>query len=213
MRKAKLAVFVSGGGSNMKNIHTSCKQGIINADIAVVVSDKPTCGGMEYAKDNNIPCIQYPGGDLSKNEVIEKLIGIGNDTKSDYIILAGYLKLVPKEFVKIYERRMLNIHPSLLPKYGGKGYYGERVHRAVLESGDRVTGVTVHFVNEKLDEGHIVLQKEVPVYITDTIKELSERVQKEEHNVYKEAISALVDHRITWTEEGCCEVVAKTFRV
>jgi phosphoribosylglycinamide formyltransferase len=200
-RRMKIAVFVSGNGSNMKVIHKNCKENKINADISVIVSDKPECNAVSYAKDNSIPVIEYPSSDISKNILIEKLIGIGNETKSDYIVLAGYMKLVPKELVRIYDRRIINIHPSLLPKYGGKGFYGNKVHKAVIANGDRFSGVTVHFVNDEYDKGHIISQEEVIVNMTDTYKELSTRVQETEHIIYSNVISALVDNRIKWLDD------------
>lgn len=201
-KRIKLAVFVSGNGSNMKVIHHSCMNRKINADISVVVSDKRECLAVKYAESNNIPIIEYPSINVSKNELIEKLIGIGNETKSDYIALAGYLKLVPKELVRIYERRIVNIHPSLLPKYGGKGFYGNNVHKAVIANGDRFSGITVHFVNNEYDNGPIISQEEVMVYMTDTYKELSKRMSEKEHEIYVKVISALVDNQIKWTDDN-----------
>jgi len=200
-KRMKIAVFVSGNGSNMKVIHKNCKENIINADISVIISDKPECNAVKYAENNSIPVIKYPESDISKNVLIEKLIGIGNETKSDYIVLAGYMKLVPKELVRIYDRRIINIHPSLLPKYGGKGFYGNNVHKAVIANGDRISGVTVHFVNNEYDKGHIITQEEVIVHMTDTYKELSKRVQETEHKIYSNVISALVDNRIKWLDD------------
>lgn len=208
-KRMKIAVFVSGNGSNMKVIHKNCKENLIHADVSVVVSDKPECNGVKYAIENSIPVIEYPSQDISKNILIEKLIGIGNETKSDYIVLAGYMKLVPKELVRIYNRRIINIHPSLLPKYGGKGYYGNNVHKAVIANGDNISGVTVHFVNDEYDKGHIIAQEEVIVYMTDTHKELSERVQETEHKLYSNVISALVDNRIKWLDENTPYIVEK----
>lgn len=201
-KRMKLAMFVSGNGSNMKVIHSNCKRNTIKADISVIVSDKPECNAVRYAQDNSIPVIKYPSGDISKNVLIEKLIGIGNETKSDYIVLAGYMKLVPKELVRIYERRIVNIHPSLLPEYGGKGFYGNNVHKAVIANGDRISGATVHFVNNEYDKGPIIAQEEVIVHLTDTYKELSKRVQETEHKLYSKIISALVDNRIKWSSDN-----------
>lgn len=201
-KRMKIAVFVSGNGSNMKVIHKNCKENIIKADISVLVSDKPECNAVSYAKENSIPVIEYPSKNISKNILIEKLIGIGNETKSDYIVLAGYMKLVPKEIVRIYDRRIINIHPSLLPKYGGKGYYGDRVHKIVIANGDRLSGVTVHFVNDDYDKGNVIAQEEVIVYMTDTYKELSRRIQETEHKLYSNVISALVDNRIKWADNN-----------
>ena len=208
-KRMKIAVFVSGTGSNMKVIHNNCKNNTINADISVIVSDKPECNAVSYAKDNSIPVIEYPSYDISKNMLIEKLIGIGNETKSDYIVLAGYTKLVPKELVRIYERRIINIHPSLLPKYGGKGFYGNKVHKAVIANGERVSGVTVHFVDNEYDKGHIIYQEEVIVYMTDTYKELSKRVQETEQKLYSNVVSALVDNNIKWLDDNTPYICSK----
>eukprot|EP00877_Chromochloris_zofingiensis_P012009 jgi/Chrzof1/7061/Cz02g09100.t1 len=202
---ARLAVVVSGGGSNFKAIHAACLDGRINAEIVAVVSDVPTCGGVQYAQSHGITTLTYPapknGGypGLSKDELVHKLT---QELKADYVLLAGFLKLVPCELVRCYKHAMLNIHPALLPSFGGKGYYGEKVHTAVIASGARFSGPSVHFVDEEYDTGPILAQRVVPVHPTDTIKQLAARVLKEEHMLYPEAVAALVDKRITWRDDG-----------
>ena len=126
-----------------------------------------------------------------------------NTYKADFVLLAGYLKLIPGELVAAYPRAMLNIHPGLLPgPFGGKGMYGERVHKAVIASGARFSGPTVHFVDEQFDTGAILAQRVVPVYPNDTPKQLAARVLKEEHQVYPECVAALCDGRVGWREDG-----------
>eukprot|EP00798_Chlamydomonas_sp_ICE-L_P032104 gene32104-16617_t len=195
--KPRLAFFVSGGGSNFKAIHAKMLDGEIDAEVAAVVTDVPGCGGEAYAVSHAIPTLTYPipkkGGfpGLTKEELVASLV----ELNVDYVILAGYLKLIPAELVKAFPRKMLNIHPGLLPAFGGKGMF---------------TGPTVHFVDEEFDTGPILAQRVVPVYPTDSyphvaarvLKQVAARVLKQEHQVYPEAVSALVDGRITWRDDG-----------
>lgn len=122
--------------------------------------------------------------------------------KVDHILLAGYLKLIPAELIRAFPRSILNIHPSLLPAFGGKGYYGVKVHRAVIASGARYSGPTIHFVDEHYDTGRILAQRVVPVLPTDTAEELASRVLHEEHRIYVEVAAALCEERIIWREDG-----------
>lgn len=186
-------------------IHKACLDGRIHADVVAVVSDVPTCGGVQYAEANSIPTLTFPipkkGGfpGLTTSELVQQLTV---DLGAEYVLLAGFLKLVPSELVRCYRRRMLNIHPGLLPSFGGKGYYGEKVHRAVIASGARFSGPTVHFVDDEYDTGPILAQRAVQVLPTDTPKSLAGRVLQQEHIVYPEAVAALVSGRISWREDG-----------
>lgn len=201
----KLAVFVSGGGSNFKAIHAACLDRRINADVVAVVSDVPSCGGVAYAQQHGIPTYTHPASKKTNNEGLtgEELAKLlKQDLDVDFVLLAGYLKLVPAELVRVYPRAMLNIHPALLPAFGGKGYYGKKVHTAVVAHGARFSGPTVHFVDEEYDRGPILAQRVVPVYPSDTPDDVAARVLKEEHQVYPEAVAALCDGRVTWREDG-----------
>ncbi|KAF7145618.1 hypothetical protein RHSIM_Rhsim04G0088200 [Rhododendron simsii] len=122
--------------------------------------------------------------------------------KIDFILLAGYLKLIPVELVRAYPRSILNIHPSLLPAFGGKGYYGMKVHQAVIASGARYSGPTIHFVDEHYDTGRILAQRVVPVLANDTADELAARVLQQEHQLYVEVAEALCEEQIVWREDG-----------
>lgn len=201
--RKKLAVFVSGGGSNFRCIYEAILDGRINGDIVVLVASKPDCGGANYARDKGIPVIVFPkikdGSEgLSPHDLVIAL----RKYKVDHILLAGYLKLIPAELIRAYPRSILNIHPSLLPAFGGKGYYGMKVHRAVITSGARYSGPTIHFVDEHYDTGRILAQRVVPVLPTDTADELAARVLQEEHQVYVEVAEALCEERIIWREDG-----------
>lgn len=125
-----------------------------------------------------------------------------HEHKVDYVILAGYLRLIPGELVRAFKRAILNIHPALLPAFGGKGYYGAKVHAAVVASGARFSGPSIHFVDEEYDTGPILAQAVVPVLPTDTPQQLAARVLKEEHKLYPKCVAALVEGRVTWREDG-----------
>lgn len=137
IRKKILAVFVSGGGSNFRSLHEATVAGSVHGDIALLVTNKPDCGGAQYARDKGIPVILFPklkdGSGLSSDELVIAL----RQYQVDFVLLAGYLKLIPAELIQAYPRSILNIHPSLLPAFGGKGYYGMKVHKAVIASGAR----------------------------------------------------------------------------
>lgn len=201
--RKKLAVFVSGGGSNFRSIHQAILDGRINGDIVVLVASKPDCGGANYARDKGIPVIVFPEmKDGSEGLSPHNLVIALRKYKVNHILLAGYLKLIPAELIRAYPRSILNIHPSLLPAFGGKGYYGMKVHRAVVTSGARYSGPTIHFVDEHYDTGRILAQRVVPVHPTDTPNELAARVLQEEHQVYVEVAAALCEERIIWREDG-----------
>ncbi|XP_057512955.1 phosphoribosylglycinamide formyltransferase, chloroplastic-like [Actinidia eriantha] len=201
--RKNLAVFVSGGGSNFRSIHEAIFRGSVHGEIAVLVTNKPGCGGAEYARDNNIPVILFPKmkekpDSLSANDLVTAL----RRYKVDFILLAGYLKLMPIELVQAYPRSILNIHPSLLPAFGGKDFYGMKVHQTVIASGARYSGPTIHFVDEHYDTGRILAQRVVPVLANDTADELAARVLQKEHQLYVEVAAALCEERIVWREDG-----------
>ncbi|CAM0945196.1 unnamed protein product [Alopecurus aequalis] len=202
--RKRLAVFVSGGGSNFRSIHEAALGGKVNGDVVAFVTDKPGCGGAEYVRCNGMPVVVFPKSKSTPEEVStdELLNFLRLDLKVDFILLACYLKLIPGELVQAYPRSMLNIHPSLLPAFGGKGYYGLKVHKAVIASGARYSGPTVHFVDEQFDTGRTLAQRVVPVLANDTPEQLAARVLHEEHQVYVEAVAALCENRILWREDG-----------
>ncbi|XP_068668867.1 phosphoribosylglycinamide formyltransferase, chloroplastic isoform X2 [Aristolochia californica] len=178
--RKKLAVFVSGGGSNFRAIHEATERGLINGDVTVLVTDKPGCGGALYAREKGIPVIVFPWRSsvpegLSASDLVTSL----RKYEIDFILLAGYLKLIPVELVQAYPKSIINIHPSLLPAFGGKGYYGKKVHKAVIASGARYSGPTIHFVDEHYDTGRILAQRVIPVMANDSAEQLAARVLHE----------------------------------
>ena len=193
----KIAVFVSGVGSNFKAIHHQIQKREIPGEIVLVISNNPNCGAIEYANENSISHViinetRYPNpytrGELLLDTCLKAEINL--------ICLAGYMKMLPPVFVKQYENKILNIHPGLLPEYGGKGYFGMRVHEAVINSGKRESGATVHFVDEIYDHGPIILQKKVEVLETDTAESLAARILKLEHELFPEVVKAFCENKI-----------------
>ena len=197
-----LAIFSSGGGSNLKAIYSSIVSKLINARIAMVVSNNPNSGSIEFAKECKINYFIInkqicPDRYKRENIILEELI----KRKIDLICLAGYMKLIPEKIINHYRNCILNIHPSLLPKHGGKGFYGKNVHESVIASGDKLSGVTIHFVDKEYDRGAILIQEKVDVKSDDTPNSLSHRILKIEHKLYSLAIKAFCEDKIIW-EEG-----------
>ncbi|XP_020110837.1 phosphoribosylglycinamide formyltransferase, chloroplastic [Ananas comosus] len=210
-RRKRLAIFVSGGGSNFKSIHVATLDGLIHGDVAVLVTDKPSCGGAEYARNNGIAVIFFPKSKSSSEGLsTDVLISALRKFEVDFLLLAGYLKLIPVELVRAFPKSILNIHPSLLPAFGGKGFYGLKVHKAVIASGARYSGPTIHFVDEHYDTGRILAQRAVPVLADDSPEQLAARVLKEEHKVYVEAVAALCEDRVVWREDGVPLIKSRT---
>ncbi|PSC75099.1 Phosphoribosylglycinamide chloroplastic [Micractinium conductrix] len=203
--KKRLAVFVSGGGSNFRAIHAAFADGGVHGEVAVVVSNSPSCSGVAYAQSHGIPTLTYPApkADSAAGLTDAQLVAaLTEEHQADIVILAGYLKLIPQQLVRAYKRRIVNIHPALLPSFGGKGYYGIKVHQAVVASGARFSGPTIHFVDEEYDTGPILAQAVVPVYPTDRPEQLAARVLKEEHKLYPQCVAALCEDRVTWRHDG-----------
>ena len=186
MGKLRLAVFVSGRGSNLRVIVESAKLKDC-VETVYVVSDKPDCKAFEYAESRGIETLTVGRLGQGFDEVAEILesAGVG------LIVLAGFLKLVPSGFVKRFERRIINIHPALLPEYGGKGMYGHFVHEAVFAAGDNVSGPTVHYVDSEYDRGEIIAQHPVDISAATSPDEIAAIVLKEEHRLLPEVIARI----------------------
>jgi phosphoribosylglycinamide formyltransferase len=194
----QLAVFASGRGSNFRTVHHGIQEGEIPAKVMLVVTDKPQCPAAEFARENGIDVIHYPSSEISPDFLKRHL----KDRDIDFVLLAGYLKMVPSEVVRAFPRAILNIHPALLPAFGGKGYYGHRVHEAVIASGAKVSGVSIHFVDEEYDHGPIVAQLVVPVNHDDSPDKLAERILSFEHRLYPKVVGALCRDEIRWRDDG-----------
>ncbi len=192
-----LCVMVSGGGSNLQTLIDACESGEIGARIALVVSSKEGVYALERAKNHGIPTRVIPPKAYETRDAFEDaVISALQENKIDYIVLAGYLSILGQKVVSRYPNRIVNIHPALIPSFCGKGYYGERVHSAVLEYGAKVSGATVHFVDEGTDTGPIILQETVPVLDDDDAHTLAARVLEKEHKLLPAAVKLLVEGRL-----------------
>ncbi|KAK9800818.1 hypothetical protein WJX73_000885 [Symbiochloris irregularis] len=199
----RLAVFASGGGSNLRVLHEACVSGDIDAEVVVVVSEHPDSGAVQFAKQNSIDVFIYSPVKTSDPAIHDDLLKAMQQTHSvNLICLAGFLKLVPPQVVQAYRRRILNIHPALLPAFGGKGLYGLRVHEAVLKSGARFSGCTVHFVDEDYDSGPILAQACLNHPLSITPEQLAQLILREEHRLYIECVAAIVEGRVSWNANG-----------
>ena len=181
MTKTKIAVLVSGGGTNLQALLDAEKRGEIpHGEIVLVVSGNPAAYALERAKAAGVKSTAFSKKQLGGQEAFERaILAALEEEKIDLVILAGFLSILSADFTKRYERRMLNVHPSLIPAFSGEGFYGLRVHEAALARGVKVTGATVHFVNEIPDGGEIILQKAVAVEEGDTPEILQKRVMRE----------------------------------
>jgi phosphoribosylglycinamide formyltransferase 1 len=195
MENLRIAVLASGKGSNLRAIHNAITSGQLNGvEIALIISNNSKSGALEFAERSSIPGIHLSsfkfGGDESTLEaaMLEEL----RKARIDLIVLAGYMKKLPDAVIEAYPRRILNVHPALLPKYGGAGMYGANVYNAVLTSGDKVTGATVHYVDKEYDTGDVILQEACEVGLNDTAEVLARRVRDIEHRIYPQAIAKVI---------------------
>ncbi|MCS7229795.1 MAG: phosphoribosylglycinamide formyltransferase [Candidatus Kryptonium sp.] len=179
-------------------ILNAIKEGKINAKVALVISNNSNAGALEIAKANGIDALHISRAQFTSDEdYVKKLLYELKSRNIELIVLAGYMKKIPPEVVQEYRNKILNIHPALLPAFGGQGMYGMNVHKAVIDYGVKVTGVTVHIVDEEYDHGPIVMQRAIEVRDDDTPETLAERVLKVEHEIYPIAIKLFVDGKIT----------------
>lgn len=193
MTAKRVTVFASGTGSNFKTLHKAALSGEIPAVITALISDNEQAGALEYARTHNIPThVIHPRRFESEAAYSAALAELLEMQQPELIILAGYLKKIPGDIVRKYPRKIINIHPALLPKYGGKGCYGMHVHRAVLQHGDRESGCTIHYVTEQYDEGPVIARRVVPVYTNDSPEDLAKRVQEQEHELYPQVVRQLL---------------------
>lgn len=204
--RSRVAVLASGGGSNLQAIleHFAWLGDRRGGDVVLVASNKPDAGALERARRAQIESVVLADDSSNGDESLAQLLA-RHDV--ELIALAGYLKLVPREVVAAYHGRIVNVHPALLPAFGGSGMYGQRVHRAVIAAGVRVTGVTAHFVDDEYDRGRIIAQWPVPVFASDDAGTLAARVLRVEHLVFPRVVDAVASGRTTLSS---CGVAAGT---
>jgi phosphoribosylglycinamide formyltransferase 1 len=203
---ARIAVLASGGGSNLQSLidrfnGTASSVGRVE----LVIGSRAGIGALQRAESANVPAIVVDTAAMNPPAAADKMLVALNDHAIDLVVLAGYLKLIPQQVVARYHGRMINIHPALLPAFGGRGMYGLKVHEAVLRSGSRVTGATVHLVDDRYDEGKILAQWPVPVLPDDTPERLAERVLRVEHLLLPVAVEILLEQRDRADESRAAE--------
>jgi phosphoribosylglycinamide formyltransferase 1 len=193
-RLLNIAVLISGGGTTLKNLIERIDAGRLKATISLVISSSPKAGGLKYAQNAGIPSLvieqkNFPDQDAFSREIFSRC-----RTVADVVVLGGFLKqlTIPPDFLN----RVLNIHPALIPAFCGKGFYGHRVHEAVLEFGAKISGCTVHFADNQYDHGPVILQKPVPVLDDDTPDSLAARIFQAECEAYPEALQLIADNRV-----------------
>ena len=187
----KLAILASGGGTDLQSIIDAVERGEINGEISVVISDKESAYALTRASNHGIRSEYVKRGES------DTLLSLLDSVGVDYVILAGYLGILPEVVVKKYPNKIINIHPSLIPSFCGMGYYGMRVHEAVYNRGVKYTGATVHFVDEGADTGAIIKQVVVEVEETDTPEIIQQKVLKQEHKLLPHVVSLLCDDKVT----------------
>jgi len=185
----RIAVFASGTGSNFINIVDKINQFKLNAEVVLLISNNPGSGSVKFAikKNINVEIINKFRCKDENNINLKYKLSL-KENKIDLILLAGFMKKIPLDIIKIYENKILNIHPSLLPDYGGKGFYGMNVHNAVFNSKEKFSGATVHYVNERYDKGPILLQKKIDIQDCNSPNEIGKKILKVEHEIFPEAV-------------------------
>jgi len=197
MKKVKIAVMISGGGTNLQALIDKIHNKNVGGEIVLVVSNKEDAYGLTRAKNSDIKATitnrkQYES--VLKYE--EALINILEEANVDLVVLAGYLAFIPIEVIKKYKNRIINIHPSLIPSFCGKGFYGDKVHQEVINRGVKLTGATVHFVNEEMDGGPIIIQKQVNVEFSDTVQSVKSKVLDIEHEILPLAVRLFIEGKL-----------------
>lgn len=191
MSRLNIAVLVSGNGSNLQALIDGVEQGAINGQIAVVISDRESAYALQRAAKHGIDGVY-----INKQNFSTELLTQLQKRSIDLVVLAGFLSILPAEIIKEYESHIINIHPSLIPAFCGKGFYGEKVHKAVIEHGVKLSGATVHFVDEGTDTGTIILQHAVAVADEDTAETLSTKVLEIEHELIVRAVTLFCDGKL-----------------
>ena len=183
----RIIFFASGSGTNVENI-IKYFHGNKAVEITLILTNNPNAGVVRRVEKLKKPLMLFSKRELLDQSLLRKIITIN----PDLIILAGFLLKIPMEFVKAFPKRIINIHPALLPKFGGKGMYGNRVHQSVKDAGEQITGITIHLVNEYFDQGEIIFQASVDVTSQDSVEEIANKVHKLEHTYYPKLINKLL---------------------
>lgn len=186
-----LAVFASGSGSNAERLVEYFKDSDL-AQVKLILCNNPSAGVIQRAERLNIPLVLFNRSEFKSDKIVDLL----KENEIDWVVLAGFLWLIPSNLVAAFPNKIINIHPALLPKFGGKGMYGHFVHEAVVENKETESGITIHYVNEHYDEGAIIFQASYPVTSTDTPEDVAKKGQELEHKHFPEVVEKLLKEEI-----------------
>jgi phosphoribosylglycinamide formyltransferase-1 len=189
MKMKQLAIFASGSGTNAENIIRHFKENG-KAEVVAIFCNNPKAEIIGRAKNLGVDCIVFDKKDFYESGKVEKQL---EELKVDLIVLAGFLLLLPEKLIKHFPKKIINIHPALLPKFGGKGFYGSKVHEAVLKAGEKKSGITIHYVDEKFDEGEIIFQTTCDVDESETAETLAKKIRQLEHEYYPRVIESILN--------------------
>ena len=192
MAGKRIVVLASGEGTNFQALIDAVSEGKLNGILVALVSDRKDCGALERALRNGIKAISFPRVPSDRERYVKELLAIIEGLKPDIIVMAGFMKILPDWFILKFPMKIVNTHPSLLPCFGGPGFYGHHVHEKVIESGARISGCTAHFVIPDVDAGPIILQRAVKVEDSDTPESLAGKVKEVEHEALVEAVSLVL---------------------
>ncbi|KUK73511.1 MAG: Phosphoribosylglycinamide formyltransferase [Clostridiales bacterium 38_11] len=196
MPPIRIAVLISGSGSNLQAIIDKMENCEINGELVVVISNKEHAYGLERARIHNIESLLIDSKTVEHDEYNRLILNAVTERKVELVVLAGYLKILDKKFIEVYKDRIINIHPSLIPSFCGKGFYGLKVHQSAVDYGVKLSGATVHFVDEKEDNGPIILQKSTALDFDDTAESLQRKILDIEHELLPEAIRLFCDRKL-----------------
>jgi len=198
-----IAVLISGGGTNMQAVIDACKRGEINGAVKFIISSNAEAYGLVRAKTENIPSAVFCKKDfLNHDELGKAIISELDKYNIDLVVLAGYLVRLSENIVNKYEGRMINVHPSLIPAFCGDGFYGMRVHEAAWAAGVKLSGATVHFVDNGMDTGPIIMQESVPLEENDEPENIQKKVLAVEHKILVKAVKLFCENRISFKDDG-----------
>lgn len=185
-----IAIFASGSGTNAQNIAEYFKT-IKKIHVSLILSNRPDAFVLDRAKKLGIPSLVFTRKDFYESD---RILNVLRENEIDFIVLAGFLWLIPDNLLKAFPRRIINIHPALLPKYGGKGMYGEKIHQVVIRSGDKQTGITIHYVNDHYDEGEIIFQDLLDILPEDTAESIAQKVHSLEYKHFPRVIEEVINN-------------------
>lgn len=188
----RIGILSSHNGSGFEYIQKACENGILDAQVVVVVSNNSTAKVLQKAASFDIPNFIINANRFPEQNLDEKITNLLLEFKCDYIFLSGYMKKIEKNLVRKFENKIINTHPALLPKFGGKGMYGKNVHEAVIKSNEKKSGVTIHYVNENYDEGEFILQKDITLEDNETADSLENKIKELEKKAIIEALKKLI---------------------